>query len=395
MGLTSAKGKERPAKESGIESFYAIQPRLARFQAMDATTLPSGKTDLRDWLNLAAEWAEVVYQANSLPPGDAQRDQIQPDLAFARRSLDDHFWAFIQARYSAVDYYQDNKGPISLAMVNRWLQQQVSPDERLALICFDGLALDQWFLLRGYLQSALPHPTLRENRTYAIAPTITPVSRQALWAGRLPTGFAETITQTDQDAARWQAYWVNQNVPAPRVSHVTVKANGQGLDEVRALAKGRNRRLGILVNLFDEVMHGIKGMSAEADKRVYYGALRGHLENGKLGNLFEVLLSHGYRVFLTADHGNVAGVGLGLTPPKALVESYARRVAIFDRVELAEEYAAKHGLRAFRTKALPLDLHPVYLPGNGLFATQGATQISHGGLSLEELIVPFVEVASS
>jgi len=148
----------------------------------------------------------------------------------------------------------------------------------------------------------------------------------------------------------------------------------------------------VLVDLFDAVMHTVKGTTPQADKRVYYSALRGHLENGRLAELFEILLDGGYRLFLTADHGNLAGVGAGLKPPKALVERYARRVAIFDHATLAQEYAQAHGLRTFRTKALPPDVHPVYPAGNGLFDAEGATSISHGGLSLEELVVPFVEV---
>jgi hypothetical protein len=103
-------------------------------------------------------------------------------------------------------------------------------------------------------------------------------------------------------------------------------------------------------------------------------------------------LAAGYRVFVTADHGGIAGRGVGLTPPRALIETYARRVVIFDRPGLAQEYAETHGLRYFRTKALPPDVHPVYLSGTDLFAGQGVTQVSHGGLSLEELVVPFVEV---
>ena len=395
IGLTSAQqvgvGRQHIKEEqSVVQALYNLKTRLARLQAMDDTTLPSGKTDLRDWLNLANEWAEVIYQANSLP--SVAYDEIQPDLAAARQALDEHFWAFVQARYSAVDYYQDNKGPICLMAVNRWLYQQADRDERLALLCFDGLALDQWLLLRDYLRSVLPDLSFQENRTYAVAPTVTPVSRQALFAGRPPTTFAETLHRTDKDADRWQAYWINQNVPQRWVAHAAVKVSGQGLGDVRAIAEGKNRRLGLLVNLFDEVMHAVKGMTPEADKRVYYDTLRSHLENGRLAELFDLLLDHGYHLFLTADHGNIAGIGNGLKPPKALVESHARRVAIYDRAELAEEYAAAYGLQRFRTKALPPDVHPVYLPGTQLFAPEDATHISHGGLSLEELVVPFVEV---
>ena len=380
----------RPIKDQSHQALFNLQARLARFVKMDQTTLPTGKTDLRDWLDLANEWAEVVYQANSMPQG--LYDEVQPALSAARSSLDGHFWSFLQERYSAVHYYQDNRGPICLTAVNRWIRQHVSLKERVALLCFDGLALDQWFLLREVLQSTGAGLDFRENRTFAVAPTITPVSRQALFAGRPPTAFAETLQRTDRDAGRWSAYWVNQNIPPRRVAHAAIKVSGRGVGEVRAIAESKNRRLGVLVNLFDEAMHGVEGMPPESDKRVLYSTLRGHLEaiQGHLADLFGVLQN--YRVFLTADHGNIAGVGAGLRPPKALVESYARRVAIFDRAELAKEYAATHGFRILRTKALPPEVHPVYLPGTQLFGTKGAAHVSHGGLSLEELVVPFVEV---
>jgi len=370
---------------------YALRGRLERFQAMDETTLPGGKTDVRDWLDLAVQWAEAIYQANSLPQADYE--QVQPALVAARLALDVHFWDFVQARYSAVHYYQDNKGPISVAGVNRWLYEQVEPQERLALICFDGLALDQWFLLRDHLRQVLPSLAFHENRTYAMAPTVTSVSRQALFAGRPPTAFAETLMRTDQDVRHWEAYWINHDVPPKRVAYVSAKVTGQGFDEVDATTSGKNCRLGVLINLFDDVMHAVKGMTPEADKRVYYAALHAYLEDGCLERLFAMLLERNYRVFVAADHGNIAGRGNGVMPARALVETYARRVAIYDQDTLAREFAEEHSLRCFRTKALPPDVYPVYPPGVELFASEDATMISHGGLSLEELVVPFVEVA--
>lgn len=378
-------------KESNEQALYNLQAQLNRWRELDETVLPAGKTDLRDWLDLAAEWAELVFIVNSLP--QALYVELQPALAEARAQLDAAFWQFVQERYSAVDYYQDNRGPISLAGVNGWLDGEVGRDERLALVCFDGLALDQWYLLREYLSGALAGLEFDENRTYAIAPTITPVSRQALFAGRPPTAFADTIDSTDKDAERWLAYWVNHDVPKARVEYVAVKVNGTGMERVREIVDGRNRRLGVLVNLFDDVMHHIQGMPAEADKRVYYDTLRSHLDNGKLVDLFDLLLRAGYCIFVTSDHGNIAGVGMGVTPPKALVETFARRVAIFDSAALAQDYAAAHGLRVFRTKALPTGVHPVYQTGQKVFASQDQTTISHGSLSLEELVVPFVQVS--
>jgi hypothetical protein len=398
VGLTTARAASltpgvQHVAETGAQVVYNLKARLASFQALDATNRPIPTSDVRDWLNLAAEWAELVYQANRLPQGDYQL--VQPDLFAARQNLDDHFWDFIQARYSAVSYYEDNKGPISLMAVNKWLRQQVDAKTHLALLCFDGLALDQWLLLRDYLQEQLPRLFVHENRAYALAPTLTPISRQALFAGRPPTAFAETITKTDKDGDHWRAYWVNHNIPELRVAYIPVRVNGQGMDEVKAVAEGKNHRLGVLINLFDDVMHAVAGMTPEADKRVYYDILSSHLQNGRLADLFDLLLRQGYRVFITADHGNIAGVGNGLKLPKALIDSYARRVAIFDKESLADEYAQTHHLHRLSLKILPPEVHPVYLPGNQLFDTAGATKISHGGLSLEELVVPFVEVKSN
>ena len=68
------------------------------------------------------------------------------------------------------------------------------------------------------------------------------------------------------------------------------------------------------------------------------------------------------------------------------------RVAIFDSEVLAREFADQHATTYFRTKSLPPALHPVYPKGNAMFDKSQAGQISHGGLSIEELIVPFIEV---
>jgi hypothetical protein len=140
-------------------------------------------------------------------------------------------------------------------------------------------------------------------------------------------------------------------------------------------------------------MHAVKELPAQSDKRIYYDILHSYLENGKLDGVFMALLNGGYRIFISSDHGNLTGIGNGVTPPKDLIETYARRVAIFDNETLASEFATKKAGIYFRTKSLPPSLHPVYPTGNQLYATSGAVQISHGGLSIEEMVVPFIEVS--
>jgi hypothetical protein len=204
----------------------------------------------------------------------------------------------------------------------------------------------------------------------------------------LPIPYIKPIKDSD----RWSRFWINYEIPARRIAYLRVQSSGRGLDELRAVTDGNNRRLGMVVNLFDDVMHGTKGMTAEADKRVYYQTLGAQLENGRLHELFSTLFNQDYHVYLTSDHGNFSGVGVGIQPPKALVEQYAKRVALFDSAALAEDFAAEHGLFNFRTKFLPEEMHPVYLNGRGLLGAKGNVEISHGGLSLEEMVVPLIKL---
>lgn len=375
---------------NGERDGYNLQAQINRLLALDSDALPKGKTDIRDWLNLAAEWAEIVFRVNSLPQEVYSR--IQPAFFQARTLINQHFLQFVQARYSATDYYSDNQGPISLASVNAWLDQHVKPDERLALICFDGLALDQWHLLKTFLQEQDKGLTFTENQTFALAPSITPISRQALFSGRRPDSFADSWSKTDRDAERWLNFWVHREIPKQRIAYLPVKAGDSSISSVVETIDSKNKRLGILVNLFDDALHAIKGMPLEADKRVLYSTLNGHLSNNYIGDLLMRLVEGGYRVFLSSDHGNTCGKGTGVLPPKAFIETYARRVAIFDQASLAQEFAGKNQGIYFRTKSLPSTVHPVYTAGIDLFASKGAIEISHGGLSIEELIVPFIEV---
>ena len=390
-GLQFQNVSGKPVHEpNGERDGYNLQAQINRLLALDSDALPKGKTDIRDWLNLAAEWAEIVFRANSLPQEVYSR--IQPAFFQARTLINQHFLQFVQARYSATDYYSDNQGPISLASVNAWLDQHVKPDERLALICFDGLALDQWHLLKTFLLEQDKGLTFTENQTFALAPSITPISRQALFSGRRPDSFADSWSKTDRDAERWLNFWVHREIPKQRIAYLPVKAGDSSMSSVVETIDSKNKRMGILVNLFDDALHAIKGMPLEADKRVLYSTLNGHLTNSYIRDLMRRLLDGEYRVFLSSDHGNTCGRGTGVLPPKAFIETYARRVAIFDQVSLAQEFAQKIQGIYFRTKSLPTAVHPVYTAGIELFASKDAIEISHGGLSIEELVVPFIEV---
>ena len=377
-------GAQKGVREEGPVYVIDVETQLGHYERMDAAL------DLRGWLDEGYGWGRLVHDLTLLSHHDY--DVLLERFTAARRSLNSAFLGFLQQTYPSISFYDDNKGPIALHRVNQYLQRSVGEGERVALVVFDGMAVDQWFLLRDYLLACLKRPVeFRENRTYAIAPTVTSVSRQTLFAGRMPGNFPATALVTSADENHWQNYWVNQGRRRKRVAYLNMKMAGE-FGELRQIVDGHNEVLAVVVNFFDDVMHSARDL--KAGKRVFYDTLISYLNNSATERFFDLLLGAGYRVFVTSDHGNVDAVGIGVQSPKALVEAYARRVAIFDQEPIARAFADQHGLTLFRPIFLPDNLYPVYPPADGLFAPDRSAGISHGGLAVEEMIVPFVEVVA-
>jgi len=379
-------GAEAKVSEPGVVYVIDVETQLGHFEELDVQSL-----DLRGWLDEGYTWGRLVHDLTLLPSHDYET--VLTRFTTIRRRLNDAFLTFLKQTYPSISFYDDNKGPIALHRVNQYIHRSVGKNERVALVVCDGMAVDQWFLLRDYLLACLRKKTeFRENRAYAITPTLTSVSRQSLFAGRLPGSFPDTILKTTADGEHWQNYWVNRGRRRGRVSYLNVKMTGQ-FDEVCTIADSKNEILGIVINFFDDTMHSVKDL--RAGKRVFYDTLISYLKNSATDQFFDLLLGAGYRVFITSDHGNVDAVGTGVKSPKALVETYARRVTIFDEQSIAKAFAERLGMTLFRPIFLPDDFYPVYPKADGMFASEKFVAISHGGLSIEEMIVPFIEVTPS
>jgi hypothetical protein len=117
-------------------------------------------------------------------------------------------------------------------------------------------------------------------------------------------------------------------------------------------------------------------------------ASQGHLQQ-LLGRLHQ----EGFVVYLTADHGNVTATGIGNPREGVLVETRGKRARVYDRPEFLEEVAAKF-LETIRwpSYGLPLARHVLLAGDLKAFTNEGDEIVAHGGIALEEVMVPFVAI---
>jgi hypothetical protein len=112
-----------------------------------------------------------------------------------------------------------------------------------------------------------------------------------------------------------------------------------------------------------------------------------------LQQLLTRLHDEGFAVYLTADHGNVTATGVGDPKEGVLVETKGKRVRVYDRPDFLEEVANNfpESVR-WTNQGLPPAQY-VLLAGNlKAFTDVGEEVVSHGGIALEEVMVPFVAI---
>jgi hypothetical protein len=74
-----------------------------------------------------------------------------------------------------------------------------------------------------------------------------------------------------------------------------------------------------------------------------------------------------------------------------IAEVRGERVRIYPTAELRDQTAAAFSFaRKWNTVGLPADTFPLVAQGGGAFATPGETLVGHGGIAIEEVIVPLI-----
>ena len=118
------------------------------------------------------------------------------------------------------------------------------------------------------------------------------------------------------------------------------------------------------------------------------------LSEWKFREKISVLLDKGFEIIITADHGNQEAIGIGNINEGVKAETRGERVRIYSDPMLREScaQACKHSVVAWPgpTLGLPKNTYPLIANSDCAFKSKGETIVGHGGISLHEVIVPFV-----
>ncbi|MGI6379284.1 MAG: BREX-3 system phosphatase PglZ [Anaerolineae bacterium] len=372
----------------GVQSPVAENRRYrqARLKENLGASLPGEAAGYAEWLRFARGWAELTLMSNDL---DASRPSyVSGDMASLRDRVDVAFSAWLCRRYANL-INLPAAPPVMLHHVPRFMARRLQEHEtKVALLVIDGLALDQWLVVREALALRRPSYRFREQAVFAWIPSITSISRQALFAGRPPVYFPDSVRTADREPALWLQFWEDQGLAQNEVAYI----KGLGDDDLERvdelISSPRIRAVGLIIDKVDRIMHGMELGAAGMINQVRQWAYQPDLDA-----LLELLLDREFAVFLTSDHGNVEATGCGRPSEGSAADLRGERVRIYSdrlvRRRMRERFPCAV---EWETVGLPEDYLPLLAPARDAFVREGDRLVTHGGMSVEEIIVPLVEI---
>lgn len=358
--------------------------RISRLFDLVEKELPTAEARYSDWTAFALKWAELsslVHCGNST--------EYQTRLREIGDALNSTFAGWLTDHYSSLINLPPTN-PAMLHHVPRRLARDIedSGSSRAALIVVDGLALDQWVTIRQLLQKQDANLVMRESATFAWIPTLTSVSRQSIFSGKPPLYFPSSINSTNSEEKLWKQFWEGHGLSRLDVAYQRGLGDGDAVGVLdSAIHPGKTKVVGLVVDKVDKIMHGMQLGSAGMHNQI-----KQWCHAGFLSAMVGQLLDYGYEVWLTADHGNIQCDGKGRPSEGVIAETRGERVRVYPTPELRAQVAGAFPFaHEWQPVGLPADYFPLVAGGRDAFVNPGDAIVGHGGVAIEEVIVPLVK----
>ncbi|MDR1164745.1 MAG: BREX-3 system phosphatase PglZ [Deltaproteobacteria bacterium] len=360
------------------------EPRISRLRDLVKGEIPTAGARYSDWIAFALKWAELSSLVHC---GCDAEDKTW--LREIGDSLNATFADWLTGHYSSLVNLPPSN-PAMLHHVPRHLARDIEATSgcRVALIVLDGLALDQWVTIRQILQKQDANLVMRESAIFAWIPTLTSVSRQSIFSGKPPLYFPSSINSTNNEEKLWKHFWEGQGLSWQDVAYQRGLGDGDAASALdSAITPRKTKVVGLVVNKIDKIMHGMQLGSSGMHNQI-----KQWCQGGFLVSLIAQLLEYGYEVWMTADHGNIQCEGKGRPSEGVIAEIRGERVRVYPTPELRAQVAdAFPFAHEWRPIGLPANYFPLVAGAHDAFLNSGDAIVGHGGITIEEVIVPLVK----
>ena len=359
-----------------------------------------------DWIELYKKLVHWEIQLESI--SDVGMTEI---LESQKEEANSQFYKFIKKNYQ--DWFQNYDKPIlSHTLFKEVIVPQLDTKNGTLLVVLDNLRYDQLRVLEPIINNY--YKTIDETSFYSILPTATQYARNAIFSGLMPLDMEKKYPnywKNDTDEGGKNLY--ENEFLTEQIKRLNLKINHEyykitnlnsGRDLANNFAKTKDNDLTVIVyNFVDMLSHSRTEMEMikelASDDKAYRSLTVSWFKNSPLLEIIQKAQKMGLKLIITTDHGTI-----NTTKPSKVVGDKNISSNLRYKTGRSLTYNEKEVYEVKNPKdiylpTINLSSSFVFAKENYFFAYPNnynhfvkyyKNTYQHGGVSLEEMIIPCI-----
>ncbi|MGS0528268.1 T9SS response regulator signal transducer PorX [Zobellia nedashkovskayae] len=368
--------------------------------AMDLSMVNS----VEEWVDL---YKRLIYWELRLE--DIEDNSMFEILESQKAEANTHFGKFVERNYES---WFDGDGPVLSHTLFKDLVKPELKDGPTLLLVIDNLRYDQWYAFEDTVSSF--YKKNKEESYFSILPTATQYARNAIFSGLTPMAMEK----------KYPKWWKNDTDEGGKNLHEAdflgeqIKRLGLNLKweyhKISSLKQGKNlsqnfksqkdNDLNVLVyNFVDMISHSKTEMEVikelASNDKAYRSLTQSWFKNSPLLEIIQQAQQMGMKLIITTDHGTI-----NVKQPSKVIGDKETSLNLRYKTGRSLTYENKDVLAAKDPAQIHLprinmsssfifaknDLFFAYPNNYNHYVNYYRNTYQHGGVSLEEMIIPFI-----
>jgi len=366
-------------------------------------------------VNSYEEWADLYQKLIywELELEDIEDVGMTQILESQKNEANSQFGKFIEKNYT--NWFQPSSdAPL---MSHNLFKEKVVPElsnkQPTFLVVIDNLRYDQWRAFEPTVNNY--YKKASESSFYSILPTATQYARNAIFSGLMPSDMEKLFPQywkndTDEGGKNMhEEDFLREQLKRLGLTHISytynkitnLKAGKKLVDNFKSL---KDNDLNVVVyNFVDMLSHSKTEMEVvkelASNDKAYRSLTKSWFKNSPLLEMIQLSQQLGFKLILTTDHGTI-----NVSAPTKVIGDRDTSLNLRYKTGRSLTYQDKDVLAIKDPKSIHLpsitmsssfifaknDLFLAYPNNFNHYVSYYRNTYQHGGVSLEEMIIPFV-----
>jgi len=324
---------------------------------------------------LSQKIGKIKYLLNKIDKEDKEVSEIV-------ENINKKFSYFLKEHYDDLSY--DTNTHLNSDILNVIFSKN---KKRKAILCFDCMGFEEWNVVKEYLKNKVNIKIINKF-SYSILPSETKYSRLSLFSGKTPKEILEKVFVKDlslrYEEKLFKIFLTNERLNENEIYY----KKGIKYYDKEIIHKDFNNfsAVGLIFSFIDKMAH-----NNVSNKRILSLSIEEKLTDIQFDKIIDNLLGNKYEIYITSDHGNIKSIGNGEFPPKDLFVENSKRYLISNKKEFYENYLNESNISVKFNKIIG-DKYMLLMNNKFMFGSNTNKHLNHGGATIQEVIVPFIEV---